>query len=144
MRDVHKPQLSPGSTVNGHQDPLVSLENLEARGCQDLSRLAGQSSRQASEMPGSPESWPQVPQVSIQATDQLAPRACKRVRPFASGGRRAQCHPRKPPEQFRVVSPHARHGERAEGQHGRVQPSYGNMEGLSSSQSSPCSPCTPP
>lgn len=69
MRDVHKPQLSPGGTVNGHQDPLVSLENLAARGCQGLSRLARQSSRQASEMPGSLESWPQVPQVSVQATD---------------------------------------------------------------------------
>lgn len=73
--DVHKPGLSTGGTVKGHQDLLISPGNL-APG----PTWAGRAKLQArnSEMPGSSEPWPQVPQVSVQATDQPAPRVCRR------------------------------------------------------------------
>lgn len=58
-RDFHKPQLNPGGTVIGHQDPPMPW-NLAAQGCQGLPQEAGLSSRpETSEITGSSNPWPQ-------------------------------------------------------------------------------------
>ena len=56
----------------------------------------------------------------------------------------ADCHPRKPPEQSRVLSPHSRHREiEQKGDMGGCSQATVTQTG-SRAQSSPCSPCTHP
>lgn len=66
----------------------------------------------------------------------LHPEYAGGARPFASGGQRPECHPKKPPEQpLGGISPCQAQGKR-EGRHEKMQPNHGNTDRLLSSQSS--------
>lgn len=159
-RDRHKPQLHPGGTVDGHQDSPISPGNLAARGCQGPPRPAGLSST-ISEMPVCESPGPKFQEGLNKHPISLCPEHAD-GEAVASGGQRAEHHPKTRPERIwggRLSMP-AEEGEQRATQEGAAKPWKGGWSGACGSPSVPpqpsprgprspgppwgaaCSPCT--
>ena len=126
-RDRHKPQLHPGGTVDGHQDTPITPGNPAARGCQGPPRPAGLSSA-ISEMPACERPSPKFQEGLNKHPISLCPEHAG-GEAVASGGQRAEYHPKTRPERIWGGSPlHASARKESRGQHRRVQPSHGKAD----------------
>lgn len=113
--DRHEPLLRPGGAVDSRQDSPISPGDPAARGCQGPPRPAGLSSA-TSEMPARGSPGPKLQEdLNKHPTSLCLEHAGGEA--VASGGQRAECHPKTCPERFGAggrLSMTAR-GRRAEG-----------------------------